>query len=220
MSGRVAAVAERAGVQSHAAPARPAARPRHACSIDHQQPHHLRCRDWQLSLILNYLTRAPYFLMAAVTTLRDRPFDLGVALQVDRTRLRPPRPVHDHFRRSSDRDPSAVEQGRRRFRAEHPPWPHHKGAFDLRLFLRRDRQRGHVPVRGVFLFVRRDRGGMGPEGPSHKPHHQHCRDGPRLHSSLSQSLANSAQLLGPPMSIPKFRAAPRSRPRSRSASGA
>ena len=61
--------------------------------------------------------------------------------------------------------------------AIHPPWDklaggfvpqvparaQHQGAAAIRLFRRRDPQRRDVPLRSLFLFLRRDRGGMGPK---------------------------------------------------------
>ena len=70
-----------------------------------------------VALILNYLTGAPYLLMAVASVARADGLDVGPAVQVDRAYLRPARPVDDRLRGRAGRDPPAVGQDRRRLRA-------------------------------------------------------------------------------------------------------
>ena len=73
--------------------------------------------------------------------------------------------------------------------AIHPPWDKVAAGFvpqvpsgladqaaaAILLFRGRDPQRGDVPVRGLFLFVRWDRGGLGAQGPADQSRHDDRR---------------------------------------------
>ena len=69
-----------------------------------------------VALVLNYLTGAPYMVVAVAMTRRSDRFDLGPAVQVDRAHLRPARAVHDRLRA-------------RRSSPIHPPWQQIAGGF-------------------------------------------------------------------------------------------
>ena len=102
--------------------------------------------------------------------------------------------------------------------AIHPPWDkiagglrparaaraQHQGAADLRLFRRRDHQRGDVPVRGLFLFLGRDRGGVGPQGPADQPRDRRSSAWASARCLRSRSWPARRSCSARPMSTRKF----------------
>ena len=107
---------------------------------------------------------------------RSDGFDVGPAVQMDRADLRPARPHDDRFRGGAGRDPPAVGASRGGFRsagAARASAP--SELLTYLLFRRRDPQRRAVPVRSLFLFVGRNRGGLGPQGPADQPRDLHRR---------------------------------------------
>ena len=171
-----------------------------------------------MGLILNYLTGAPYLLMAVASAVVADGVDVGAAVQVDRADLRPARPADDRVRRGAGRDPSAVGQDRGRVRAAGAERPQHQGAAELRLFRRRDPQRRACsPTKPISIRRAGSRRNGAPKDLAHQPRHQHRRHGPRLVAGDHRSSPARRSCSDPPMSARKSPAAPRWRRRSRSA---
>ena len=172
-----------------------------------------------LSLILNYLTGAPYFLMAAVTTL-------GIVLSIWVLPFKWIERVYGLLGLFMITFAAALI-------AIHPPWSKVAGGFvpsiPHGLTTKEFLTFGYfcVAIVSAVMFpyeVYSIRPGGSRRNGARRTFSQTAS--PALsgwasaRSSLSQSLPIPRNCSGPPMSIPKFRAAPRSRPRSRSASGA
>jgi hypothetical protein len=170
-----------------------------------------------VALVLQLLTGAPMRADGGRRHRRLHRHRLVHAVQVDRAKLRPARPVHAGVRRRPRRHPPALGRDRRRPRAAGSARTLQPRPDRLRLFRGRAAQRGDVPLRDLFLFVGRDRGRMGSQGPRNQPadHHRRLRRSARCSPSPFSPARRSCS--GRPGSRPRWSERWRFRPGCRSA---